>query len=234
MPLRIGVFAAVVASWFHGPPNPVTRAAGSEPTPSAAKDEAAAFLEASPSCPKSATRCFGIALHVVAEDGRAVQSPEWLRDHLDTANELFAPIGVGFEVARAELRSDAPAVIHSREQRDRLGREEHSAEVIHVYVVRQLDDVDAEGQIRGVHWRDRTNTKRRWVILSSIANRYVLAHELGHFFGLPHSSYHESIMNKRPRAIATEDLRFVQKELDKMAKRRDEMVSDGTLAPRSR
>ena len=40
---------------------------------------------------------------------------------------------------------------------------------------------------------------KRWIILSRIARAKVLAHELGHYFDLPHSKYPESIMNKKPR-----------------------------------
>jgi hypothetical protein len=176
-----------------------------------------------------------VALHVVAVDGKPVRDPGWVGAQVTEANRLFAPIGVGFEVASVETESDDRADMVSRKDRDLLGRDDHSLGVIHVYVVRSLADVDVPGEfIRGVHWRDRANTQRRWIILSSVASSLVLSHELGHFFGLPHSKHRESIMNKSPHLNPPWWQRFfVEPEQRKMAEHRDRMLSDGTLRARS-
>ena len=47
-------------------------------------------------------------------------------------------------------------------------------------------------------WHAR-NDDRKYVIVSAQALERTLAHELGHFFGLPHSAYAISIMNKSER-----------------------------------
>jgi len=63
----------------------------------------------------------------------------------------------------------------------------------------------------------------------------VLAHELGHFFGLPHSKYPVSIMNKTPRDDPPHAERgFHAKELAIMTRQRDAMIADGTLELRKR
>jgi hypothetical protein len=64
----------------------------------------------------------------------------------------------------------------------------------------------------------------------------VLAHELGHFFGLPHSRYPISIMNKKPSPDrpAWPDLVFHPEELVIMGDRRDAMLADGTLVNRAK
>ena len=74
---------------------------------------------------------------------------------------------------------------------------------IDVFVVSRLGDIDVLGEeIRGVHWRDPRDPKRlRWILLSRISQPLVLAHELGHYFSLPHSTEPMSIMNKAPRAL---------------------------------
>lgn len=190
-----------------------------------------AFVTGSPRCPKKARRCFELAVHVVVEDDAEVQTPQWFAAQVREANRLFSPIGVGFTVGSVAPVDSAFADLRTRLDRDQLGRDEHSLGVIHVFVVRRLGDVDVEGEvIRGVHWRDRAETSRRWIILSSIASSMVLAHETGHFFGLPHSRYRTSIMNKSPHMDPPwHERTFVEEELAIMARRRDEMVADGTL-----
>lgn len=192
-----------------------------------------AFVTGSPPCPKEAERCFEIALHVVEEEGEDVQTPQWFAGQVREANRLFAPIGVGFRVGSAKVVDARFADVQTRLDRDLLGRDEHTLGVVHVFVVRRLADVDIEGEvIRGVHWRDRAETSRRWIILSSIAMPVVLAHELGHFFGLPHTRHPKSIMNKSPHTDPPWHLRdFPEGEQAIMARRRDEMIADETLVP---
>jgi len=190
-----------------------------------------AFVTGSPACPEEAKKCFRIALHVVEEEGKDVQTPQWFAEQVGEANRLFAPIGVGFTVGSAKVVDAKFADVKTRLDRDLMGRSEHTLGVVHVFVVRRLADVDVEGEvIRGVHWRDRAETSRRWIILSSIAMPVVLAHELGHFFGLPHTKHPRSIMNKSPHMDPPWHLRdFPKEEQAIMARRRDEMIEDGTL-----
>ena len=195
-----------------------------------------AFVTGTGRCPEAARTCVGLHVHPVVEDGAPVQTPDWFHRQVAHANLLFAAIGVGFEVEQVSPAPAEHADCQTREHRDLLGRKAHTRKVIHVFVVRQLHDVDVPGEvIRGVHWRDRADTQRRWVILSSIASQPVLAHELGHFFGLPHSKYAVSIMNKKPAEGRPEwfDRVFHEDELAIMGRRRDEMLADGTLVARA-
>jgi hypothetical protein len=193
-----------------------------------------AFVTGAPAC--SEKHCFGIVAHVVVVGEAPVQTPAWFARQVEEANALFATIDVGFVVAEVRSVSDDLADIDSRAERDSLGKGEHDPHVVHVWVVRRLADVDIEGdEIRGVHWRDRREPTRRYVILSSIAMSRVLAHELGHFFGLPHSKYPVSIMNKTPRDDPPPSERgFHAKELVIMTRDRDAMIADGTLQLRKR
>jgi hypothetical protein len=68
--------------------------------------------------------------------------------------------------------------------------------VINVFVVESLKDVDEENRYRfGVHWRPSTRPGARYVILSSTAPATVLVHELGHYFGNPHSTVADNVMS---------------------------------------
>lgn len=193
------------------------------------------FVSQSPRCREPVEHCVGIELFVTIEDGEPVQTPAWMAGELDHANELFASIGVGFELDTVGFVGEQWAHVHSRLDRDRLGRRQRKPGFVHVFLVRQLDDVDIEGNLLyGVHWRDRGDTSRRWIVLSERdSSSTVLAHEMGHYFGLPHSRYDVSIMNKAPRDTPTWPERvFAEPEVERMARRRDDMLGSGFLVVR--
>jgi len=187
-----------------------------------------------PGCAESVRHCVGLRLFVATEDGRLAAPPEWLGEQIAEANRHFAPIAVGFELTHAETLDDGSWRIDDRAQRDRLGRLRFERGVIDVFVVARLADVDIEGEeIRGVHWRDRADRSRRWIILSAIAGPFVLAHELGHYFGLPHSAHRGSLMNKAPdHDVPWQERTFVAAEQRRMRARLRAMLGDGTLVAR--
>lgn len=172
-----------------------------------------AFVGAPPACDPERTYCLAIQLHVASGDAGPVITPAWFATQLATANRHFAPIGVGFQLASADAAS-TPHVA-TRAQRTALARHA-TGRTIHVFVTGRLDDVDVPGdEIRGVAWR---KDGRKYVILSAQAPARVLAHELGHVFGLPHSSHAISIMNKTHRdAPPPEERTFAPEELAAMA-----------------
>ncbi|GEM_PF-1170927 len=186
-------------------------------------------------CPETAAHCLGITLHVVHIAGRPVGEPAWVHEQIATANRHFAAIEVAFELATVEAIGSNHREVVTRLDRDRLGRHRFTNGTIHVFVVEHLADVDAAGIIRGVHWRDRRDTTKRWIILSTAAMPGVLAHELGHFFGLPHSTHRASIMNKRPHLHPPwAERSFVPSERQKMTRRAKELIQSGALLIRSR
>lgn len=219
-------------------PAPAPAVAPTVPVEAEAKPAppAEAYVRASPRCGEHVAHCFGIFVHVVYRDEVPAGQPRWLADRVRQANRLFSAIDVGFEVVRAERLDGEHWRIATRLQRDELGAERFAPGLVHLFLVGQLDDVDvADTQIRGVHWRLRRDVSRRWVIMSSISGEMVLAHELGHFFSLPHSSYRVSVMNKKPREAPPWSERvFADPEVDKMRAARDEMLRDGMLEPRPR
>lgn len=209
--LSLRLIAALVVA-LAAPPS-----AHAGPGDTFATGYAEAALALMPPCPEVAARCFGVRLHVAeGDDAIPVATAAWLAEQVGHADLVFADVAVGFEVAAvvsagAELRR-----VLSRADRDAIGRKSYDRRLIDVWVVAQLANVDDPGDIRGVHWRDRKRRADRWILLSAIAPTHVLAHELGHFFGLPHSDAPGSLMNKTGDPTPSLERRFVAAEQRKV------------------
>jgi hypothetical protein len=184
-------------------------------------------LAKAPPCDPARAHCIGIKLHVAAGEHGPVASADWIARQLAEANRHFAPIGVGFQIASAAALPAAAARIEDAKERTQLGRH-ITGTVIDVFVTAQLDDIDVPGGvIRGVAWPAGA---RKLVILSTIAPERVLAHELGHVFGLPHSRYPISIMNKALReAPPLEQRTFHADELAVMRAQLARMLRDKVI-----
>ncbi len=137
---------------------------------------------------------FPISVAVAVEDGEPAATDAWISAQIDDANELYGPLGVRFRwTLRREIGADH-AQMHSRGDRDALAPLVEK-NVIDVFVVAALEDVDEPGRYRkGVAWTSKPDGKR-FLILSKIAPRTVLAHELGHFFGNGHSEVADNVMS---------------------------------------
>ena len=190
-----------------------------------------------------------IAVHLSARDPK-IKSPKvrgqrldhdalWLSAQLHEANALFAKLKICFWIEASTPLPSRDGVMKTRAQRTKLGRTSGRLERgrIDLFIVNRLNDVDIAGaQIRGVHWRDPKDRKgKRWIILSRIARPKVMAHELGHYFDLPHSTYPSSIMNKKSRKKPPMSARgFVKKEYAIMKRAWDRMKRTGHLKPMPR
>lgn len=155
-----------------------------------------AFSALSHAAPPFEDVVFPIAISVaVDKGGKPAADDEWIAAQIADANDLFyGPIGVRF---RWTLRKEIPAAhaeMHSRADRDALAAFVEK-NVIDVFVVAALEDVDEPGRYRkGVAWTSKPNGKR-FLVLSAIAPRTVLAHELGHFFGNAHTDVPDNLMS---------------------------------------
>lgn len=134
-------------------------------------------------------------------DGEPVRPRRWIRRHVAAANDIL-------ERYRVRLRPDIVAfepgscVLLDRGARDALaGHVTGRAPV--VLVVRRVRDVDVPSyDLMGVHWRYGGAAAklrgRRWVLLTARAEPPVLAHELCHYFGLPHDRGGGNLMTPGP------------------------------------
>lgn len=163
-------------------------------------------------------RAFGIgglaAFAGIAFDGKALGAEE-------TKPRLVVPVRFGAAVdvpqelslaqrAEAErlypmLRFQWPAsddkvdekfrALDTRGDRDEL-RKLLVPKMVNVFFVESLRDVDDRALYRrGVHWRPAPNPSVRYIIVIRDAPPSVLAHELGHYFGLPHVATKNNLMS---------------------------------------
>ncbi|MDB4942228.1 MAG: hypothetical protein JWP97_1762 [Labilithrix sp.] len=139
-------------------------------------------------------RTFPITVTVALEAGQPARDASWVTAQIDVANGLYGPLGITFRQTGDRTMPARHANQHTREDRDALAPLA-STSTIDVFVVTSLEDVDEPGRMRrGVAWTSRTDQKR-YIILSSIAQPGVLAHELGHFFGNGHSDVPDNLMS---------------------------------------
>ncbi len=158
---------------------------------------------------------FGLEVHLAPGPDGPVVTPEWVAAQVAMANHQFAALDVGFRVVGTHDLPASAAHLRTRADRSALAPLV-TGRVIHVFVTGQLDNVDDDAPVYGVTWRAGT---RKFVILAANARDIVLAHELGHVFGLPHSTHAISIMNKTKRAEPpVADRRFADEELAAMRK----------------
>jgi hypothetical protein len=186
-----------------------------------------------PRCDSQRAHCFGIRIHLGTQDGKPYVTTAWITEQFAFANQMFTPIDVGFELAEVDLVTP-PAIIDGRAARDAIVKKVKASTAIDVFVVGALADLDDKAfPLFGVHWRPAKQLGRHFVILSSYAWTRTMAHELGHFFGLPHSTYAISIMNKAPRLDPPLDQRrFADQELPIMKRALKKIIASKELKQR--
>ncbi len=143
--------------------------------------------------PPAATT-FPLRVSIALDDaGKPLADPGWVTAEIDAAEGLFEPFGTHF--ARADGAPLDARLAHMETRADRDALASHvGSHVIDVFVVGSLRDVDDPTQMRrGVHWHAPSGA--HYLILIGSAPTTVLAHELGHYFGNPHSHVRDNVMS---------------------------------------
>lgn len=141
---------------------------------------------------------------------------DWFTPRVDAAARALRPARVDFTFSARAAPSTVPPAMQTREQRDALQALVRDG-FVNVFVVRELRSWEPGGGIiRGVHWHrthHRGGRGEHYIIIASYAAEYVLAHELGHFFGNPrHSRVRGNLMSYlRGKGVPTLDRHQVRR-----------------------
>lgn len=134
-------------------------------------------------------------IRIVTVEGTPVAERSLLDDQLTVAAPIYAEHALAFAEAKPRANVVARADVITREDRDSFASL-YEPGAINVFVVRHLEDVDEPGRTRmGVAWRCRQDLAKKVVIMAAYARPAVLAHELGHFLGNPHSKVKNNLMS---------------------------------------
>ena len=135
--------------------------------------------------------------------GQPVKPPGWIAAHVAAANRVLRPHGVRLATRLDRFRPPRCGLT-GRDDRHALARFVDTQEVT-VLVLERVRDLDLTTyDLMGVHWRyegsDAALAGRRWIFLTARAEPPVLAHELGHYFGLAHDPRGGNLMTPGPSA----------------------------------
>lgn len=136
-----------------------------------------------------------LSIAVASLEDKPVRDDAWIDAQVAQAERLLGEAGVHVKKAKTRKLDVKLAKLETRKDRDALSAllEPH---VVNVFLVDSLRDVDDPKLLRmGVHWHDTKDTKKRYVILAASAMPTTLAHEIGHFFGLPHTKVTDNLMS---------------------------------------
>lgn len=139
-----------------------------------------------------------ITLHVATDDGEPVMSRAAAQAWVRRANQALAPYGLSVEVVAVRRMPAGWSEVTRWQSRRALAGYAPPDGTIHVFAIDALDDGRRMRRIRGLHWRYRGLTRslrgREYVVVTTAAPSTTFAHEIGHLFGLRHTTRVDNIM----------------------------------------
>jgi len=131
-----------------------------------------------------------LRIRIARCSGADTRSASWVSEHVDEADRVLRHYGIRL-TAHQETFTPERCELLTAADRSSLAGHVSTDDAVTVLVVPRVRDLDViTYDLMGVHWRyagrDERLRGRRWIFLTARARPPVLAHELGHYFGLPH------------------------------------------------
>jgi hypothetical protein len=127
--------------------------------------------------------------------GAEARPAAWVDEHVEAVRALLGPHGIKVEASREAFEAPRCEVL-DRADRDAFAPAVAADGVVTVLVVPRVRDLDVPTyDLMGVHWR---GGGRHWIFLTARGKPPVLAHELCHYFGLPHDPAGGNLMTPGP------------------------------------
>jgi hypothetical protein len=139
-----------------------------------------------------------VTFHMATDDTDSIVSRRDVRTWVTRANRALEGFGIEVDVvAVRRMPQGWGSVTHWRSRRA-LAKLAPSDGTVHVFAIEELDEGRRTRRVRGLHWRYRGLASslrgREYLVVTREAPSTTFAHELGHLFGLRHSSRADNIM----------------------------------------
>jgi hypothetical protein len=194
---KVGWVAALLTMlWVFGLPVPEADARGKRAVPDLRRD---AQRWSQPQ--HRAVMRLPVTLHMATDGGEPVAQRAGIRRWIERANRDLAPFGIEIVVRAVRHLPDGWESVTRWGQRRQLAHYAPTDGTIHVFVIEELDRRRRPlfgRKVRGLHWRYRglnpRLAQREYIMVPRGAPTTTLAHEIGHLFGLRHSTSTDNIM----------------------------------------
>jgi hypothetical protein len=142
-----------------------------------------------------------LTVHLATDDGTSVAGSRRIAGWVTRANASLEAYGIRVYVRAVRTLPAGYDTVTRWTERRQLAGYAPSDGTIHVFVIEELDRPNrrrGRKRVRGLHWRYRGLSKRlrarEYLVVTRGAPMTTFAHELGHLFGLRHSSFEDNIM----------------------------------------